>query len=43
MALTVQRDTDELRAGLERWLGRAIGELSRPAPGFSCETLLIDR
>jgi aminoglycoside phosphotransferase (APT) family kinase protein len=43
MALTVQRDTDELRAGLERWLGRTIGELARPAPGFSCETLLIDR
>jgi aminoglycoside phosphotransferase (APT) family kinase protein len=43
VALTVQRDTDELRAGLERWLGRPIGELARPAPGFSCETLLIDR
>jgi aminoglycoside phosphotransferase (APT) family kinase protein len=43
VALTVQRDTEELRAGLERWLGRPIGELSRPAPGFSCETLVIDR
>lgn len=42
MALTVQRDLDELRSGLERWLGRPVGALSRPAPGFSCETLVLD-
>lgn len=42
MALTVQRDLDELRAGLERWLGRPVGEITRPAPGFSCETLVVE-
>ena len=43
MALTAQRDVDELRAGIERWLGHAVGVIDRPAPGFSCETLLVDR
>lgn len=43
MALTVQRDLDDLRAGIERWLGRPVGEIERPPAGFSCETLLIDR
>ena len=42
MSLTAQRDTDELRVGLERWLGRAVGEIARPAPGWSCETLIVD-
>ena len=43
MALTVERDVDELRRGLERWLGRTVGALERPSPGFSCETLLVER
>lgn len=42
MSLTVERDLDELRAGLERWLGRSVGEISRPAPGWSCETLIVE-
>jgi len=42
VSLTVQRDTDELRAGLERWLGQKVGEIARPAPGWSCETLIVD-
>ncbi len=42
MALSVQRDLDALRAGLERWLRRPIGELRRPDPGWSCETLVVD-
>jgi aminoglycoside phosphotransferase (APT) family kinase protein len=42
VALTVQRDVDELRQGLERWLGRAVGAIERPSPGFSCETLLVE-
>jgi aminoglycoside phosphotransferase (APT) family kinase protein len=42
MSLTVQRDLDSLRAGLERWLGRAVGEIARPAPGWSCETLIVE-
>jgi aminoglycoside phosphotransferase (APT) family kinase protein len=43
VALTVQRDLDDLRTGLERWLGRAVGDIERPPAGFSCETLLVDR
>jgi len=43
MALTVQRDIDDLRVGLERWLGRPVGAIGRPPAGFSCETLLVDR
>lgn len=42
MSLLVQRDLGELRAGLERWLGRAVGTIERPAPGFSCETVVVD-
>ena len=42
MALSLQRDVDELRDGLERWLGRPIGALTRPDPGWSCETLIVD-
>lgn len=42
MTLTVQRDLDSLRAGLQRWLGRAVGEIARPAPGWSCETLIVE-
>jgi aminoglycoside phosphotransferase (APT) family kinase protein len=42
VSLLVQRDLDELRAGLERWLGRAVGAIERPAPGFSCETLVVE-
>jgi aminoglycoside phosphotransferase (APT) family kinase protein len=41
--LTAQRDPDALRVGLERWLGRAVGELARPDPGWSCETVIVDR
>jgi aminoglycoside phosphotransferase (APT) family kinase protein len=43
VALTVERDPAELRRGLERWLGREVGAIERPAPGFSCETLLVER
>lgn len=42
MALSLQRDVDELRDGLEQWLGRPIGRLTRPDPGWSCETLIVD-
>lgn len=42
MKLTAQRDLDALRAGLERWLGRSVGSINRPAPGYSCETLIVD-
>jgi aminoglycoside phosphotransferase (APT) family kinase protein len=40
--LTVQRDLDALRRGLERWLGRTVGEITRPDPGYSCETLIVE-
>ena len=43
MPLTARRDPDELRTGLERWLGRAIGEIERPDPGWSCETVIVER
>ena len=42
MGLSQERDLDELRAGLERWLDRPVGNLVRPAPGYSCETLIVD-
>jgi len=42
VALTVQRDEETLRSGLERWLGRPLRSLERPDPGFSCETLIVD-
>jgi aminoglycoside phosphotransferase (APT) family kinase protein len=42
MALTRQRDLDGLRPALEGWLGSPIGEITRPAPGWSCETLIVD-
>ena len=42
MGLTVRRDLDELRAGLERWLGHPVGAIARPDPGYSCETLIVD-
>jgi hypothetical protein len=41
VSLAVQRDLDAVRTGLERWLGRPVTRLERPAPGFSCETLLV--
>jgi aminoglycoside phosphotransferase (APT) family kinase protein len=41
--LTTPRDLDDLRAGLERWLGRAVGEIERPEPGWSCETLIVEK
>lgn len=42
MTLTVQRDLSMLRAGLARWLGRRVGDVTRPAPGWSCETLIVE-
>jgi aminoglycoside phosphotransferase (APT) family kinase protein len=42
VSLAVQRDLDDLRAGLERWLGRPVGVIRRPDPGYSCETLLVE-
>lgn len=42
MTLTVQRDIDKLRHGLSHWLGRAVGAIERPAPGWSCETLIVE-
>jgi aminoglycoside phosphotransferase (APT) family kinase protein len=41
--LTSQRHDATLRVGLERWLGHTIRELDRPEPGWSCETLIVDR
>lgn len=37
------RDIESLRAGLERWLGRPAGEITRPEPGWSCETVVVER
>ena len=31
-----------LRDGVERWLGRSVERLERPAPGWSCETVIVD-
>jgi aminoglycoside phosphotransferase (APT) family kinase protein len=42
VTLAIERDLDELRAGLDRWLGRRVGRLERPAPGWSCETVVVD-
>ncbi len=42
MTLAVQRDLDEVRAGLQRWLGRPVGDVTRPAPGWSCETIIVE-
>ena len=42
MTLAVHRDLDSLRTGLERWLGRSVGTIARPAPGWSCETLIVE-
>lgn len=42
MSLAVERDLEVVRAGLERWLGRPVRDLERPAPGFSCETVVVD-
>ena len=42
MTLSIERDLDEVRTGLDRWLGRPVGRLERPDPGFSCETLIAD-
>lgn len=42
MTLAAERDLDELRAGLSRWLGRDVVSLERPEPGWSCETLIVD-
>jgi aminoglycoside phosphotransferase (APT) family kinase protein len=43
VALSVQRDLGELRIGLERWLRRGVGDIDRPDPGYSCETLIVER
>lgn len=42
MTLAVHRDLDSLRDGLQRWLGRPVGSIARPAPGWSCETLIVE-
>jgi aminoglycoside phosphotransferase (APT) family kinase protein len=42
VTLAAGRDLDALRPGLERWLGRPVGDLRRAAAGFSCETLVVD-
>ena len=42
MTLTAGRDLDEVRVGLEGWLGHPVGAIERPSAGFSCETLLVD-
>jgi aminoglycoside phosphotransferase (APT) family kinase protein len=42
VALTVERDLDELRTGIERWLDRPVTTLVRPDPGYSCETVIVD-
>ncbi len=42
MSLLVQRDIDELKAGLSRWRGKPVATIERPAPGWSCETLVVD-
>lgn len=42
MSLSVCRDPHDLRAGLERWLGRSVGSIQRPTPGWSCETLIVE-
>jgi aminoglycoside phosphotransferase (APT) family kinase protein len=42
VTLAAARDLDALRSGLERWLGRPVRDVRRPAPGFSCETLVVD-
>ncbi|HYF46251.1 MAG TPA: phosphotransferase family protein [Acidimicrobiales bacterium] len=46
MALTVQRDLDQLVAGLTRWLGRdgepvVVEAVDRPTEGWSSETVLV--
>jgi aminoglycoside phosphotransferase (APT) family kinase protein len=42
LTLAVERDLDAVRAGLARWLGRPVASLERAAPGWSCETLVVD-
>lgn len=42
MALTAERSLDEVRAGLQRWLGRPVEQLTRPSAGFSCDTVVVD-
>jgi aminoglycoside phosphotransferase (APT) family kinase protein len=42
VTLAAVRDLGALRPGLERWLGRPVGDLRRAAAGFSCETLVVD-
>jgi aminoglycoside phosphotransferase (APT) family kinase protein len=42
LSLLVQRDIDELKAGLSRWRGKPVATIERPAPGWSCETLVVD-
>jgi aminoglycoside phosphotransferase (APT) family kinase protein len=46
VALTVQRDLDQLVAGFTRWLGRdgadvAVAGVDRPTDGWSSETVLV--
>jgi aminoglycoside phosphotransferase (APT) family kinase protein len=42
MTVAAGRDLDEVRVGLEGWLGHPVGAIERPSAGFSCETLLVD-
>jgi aminoglycoside phosphotransferase (APT) family kinase protein len=43
MPLSEERDVEALRPGIEAWLGAPVEVIERPAPGWSCETLLVDR
>lgn len=38
----VRRDDEALRAGLERWLDAPVAGISRPAAGWSCETVIVE-
>lgn len=43
MSLATRRHPDELRTGVEAWLGRAVATIDHPDPGWSCETVIVDR
>jgi aminoglycoside phosphotransferase (APT) family kinase protein len=41
--LSTERDTQSVRQGMERWLGRPITAMTRPDPGWSSETVVIEQ